>query len=324
MRPSGGSCILTLICTAFSGMTLAQEGPTTQPAMRPTSESPLRRADSDAQPTAPLQHPPPAPAENGGFLFWPAPAPLEGPISTDRPGFADTTYVMPRGRFNLELGYMYKEDSERGTRDRDHALAQTNFRIGLLDNLEIRTLWSGFSMTESEFDTTSRWAGRHIRASDHDDGAGDMTLGLRTQLLENEGLAPDLTFLTDLSIPVGSSGKTAGDVVPDVRLAYGWALTDKLRLYGVGIAAVPVSEGERFFQAAGSAGLCYAWTDRLVTFVEYYGIFPGGKDEDCSHNADGGFAFLLSDNCQLDFSAGVGLNEQAPDYFVGIGISFRW
>jgi hypothetical protein len=231
---------------------------------------------------------------------------------------------MPRGYLQLELGYTYTEDSEAGTLTRDHAFAQTNFRVGLLDNLEFRTLWSGYSLTETEFDTTSRWAGRHIRATDHDDGAGDITLGLRTQLLKNDGLVPDLTFLTDLSIPLGSSSKTAGDVVPDVRLAYGWALTEKLRLYGVAVAAAPVADGDRFFQAAGSAGLSYAWTDRFGTFLEYYGIFPGGKEEDCSHNLDGGFAVLLSDSCQLDFSAGVGLNEQAPDYFVGVGISFRW
>jgi len=299
----------------------AAESAATQPTTQPAMESPFRLQYSES--TA-ASAPSTAATPTSGFLFWPTPAPLEGTIATDRPGFADTTFVVPRGHFQLELGYTYTDDSEVGTRARDHAFAQTNLRIGLLDNLEFRTLWSGYSMTETEFETTSRWAGRHIRATDRDDGAGDMTLGLRTQLLKNDGLVPDLTFLTDLSIPVGTNSKTAGDVVPDVRLAYGWALTEKLRLYGVGIAAVPVSDGERFFQAAGSAGLSYAWTDRFGTFVEYYGIFPGRKDEDCAHNLDGGFAFLLSDNCQLDFSAGVGLNEQAPDYFVGIGISFRW
>jgi hypothetical protein len=260
----------------------------------------------------------------GGFLFWPSPAPLEGPLGTDRPGFADTTAVMPRGHVQLELGYTFTSDNENTDTSWDHSVAQSNLRIGVLDNLEFRTLWSGFSMTESEFDTESARTGRRYRANDHDDGAGDMTFGLRTQLLKNDGWVPDLSLLVNLSAPVGTSSKTSGDVVPDVRLAYGWALTDKLRLYGVGIAAANVSDGDRFFQASGSAGLSYALTDRLGAFIEYYGIFPAGKDEDCAHNADGGFSFLITDNCQLDFSAGIGLNEQAPDYFVGMGISFRW
>lgn len=135
---------------------------------------------------------------------------------------------------------------------------------------------------------------------------------------------PDQTLLVNMSIPLGPDNKTAGDVVPDARLAYGWALTEKLRVYGVGIIAAGVNDSGHYPQAAGSAGLSYAITDRIGTFVEYYGIFPGRENEDCAHNADGGVAILLNDNCQLDFSAGLGLNEQAADYFLGMGSSFRW
>lgn len=312
-----------LINLTSMSVALAQQGtetPATQPATRPASDLYFELDDSNGEPSAVWR----ASAGKGEFHFWPNSATLEGSISTDRPGFADTTSVLPRGHFQLELGYTCTGDGGNGVRIRDHAFAQTNLRIGLFDNLELRTLWNGFSATESQFIAESPRTGRRFHATDHDDGAADMTIGLRTQLLKNDGLVPDLSVLTNLSIPVGSLSKTAGDVVPDLRLAYGWALTDKLRLYGVGIAAVPRSDGVRFFQAAGSAGLSYAWSDRLGTFVEYYGIFPGRKDEDCALNLDGGFVFLLSDNCQLDFSAGVGLNEQAPDTFVGVGISFRW
>lgn len=266
---------------------------------------------------------PSEPEESGGFFCWPEPAKLTGSLATDRPGFADTTSVMPRGHAQLELGYTYTFDSEERTRSMDHTIGQTNLRIGLFDNLELRTLWNGFSMTETDFDAESR-AGRRYRATDHNDGAGDMTLGLRTQLVKNDGFIPDLTLLTNMSIPVGTDNKTAGDVVPDARLAYGWALSDKLRLYGVGIIAAGVHPTGHFPQASGSMGLSYAVTSRVGTFVEYYGIFPGRENEDCSHNADGGVTFLINDNCQLDFSAGLGLNEQAPDYFLGMGIAFRW
>ncbi|HRX86106.1 MAG TPA: transporter [Phycisphaerae bacterium] len=264
-----------------------------------------------------------SPAREGLFrLTWRPP--VEGALATDRPGFADTTVVLPPGYLQLELGYTYTYDSESDIHARDHALSQLNLRFGLLDNLEIRTLWSGYSMSEVEFTAESPRTGRRYRTADHDDGASDMVLGLRTQLLKNDGLVPDLTFLGNLAIPVGGDSKSAGAVVPDVRLAYGWLLTERLRLYGVGIAAAPVSDGERFFQAAGSAGLSYAWTDRLSSFVEYYGICPARRESDCAHTADGGFAFLINDNMQIDFSAGVGLNEEAPDYLVGIGVAFRW
>lgn len=250
--------------------------------------------------------------------------PVKGPLSTDRPGFADTTAVMPQGHLQLELGYTYTNDDENGDERRDHTIGQANLRFGLLENLELRTLWSGYSMTETEFDSTSRWAGRHTRETDHDDGAGDMALGLRTQILRNDGLVPDLSLLTDLSIPVGSDSKSAGDVVPDFRMAYGWALTKKLRVYGVGVAAGAVDAEGTYFQGAASAALSYALSDRFGSFVEYYGIYPSGRDSDSAHHADGGITILVNDNVQVDFSAGVGLNEQAPDYFVGFGVSLRF
>lgn len=231
---------------------------------------------------------------------------------------------MPRGHVQLEMGYTFTSDSERSDHYRDHAFGQTNFRVGLMENLELRLLWGGFSTTRFDSIAESSHTGRRYRSVDHVDGATDMVVGIRTQLLKNDGLVPDLTFLANMSLPVGSGSKSSGDVVPDVRLAYGWALSDKMRLYGVGIAAAPISEGSRYFQASGSLGVSYAWTERVGTFIEYYGTYPGGKDQDCAHSADGGFSILLSDNCQLDFSAGIGLNEQAPDYFLGAGLSFRW
>ncbi len=259
---------------------------------------------------------PPAPASDAGFFVWPNPAAVVGALSTDRPGFADSTTLMPRGHLQLELGYTFTQDQEDGVRTRDHAIAQTNLRAGLRNDLELRLLWNGLSATETS--TT-----RGVRETEHDDGAGDITVGVRAKLLENDGLVPDLAALVNLSIPVGASTKSAGEVVPDLRLAYGWALTESLRLYGVAIAAAAVDDEGRFLQGAGSAGLSWGLTDDIGTFVEYFGIFQEGRGGP-SHNLDGGFTFVLSDDVQLDASAGVGLNQQAPDFFVGTGLSLRW
>lgn len=35
-------------------------------------------------------------------------------------------------------------------------------------------------------------------------------------------------------------------------------------------------------------------------------------------------AVIDDDDLQLDVSAGVGLNEKAPDFFLGMGVSLRW
>ncbi len=39
---------------------------------------------------------------------------------------------------------------------------------------------------------------------------------------------------------------------------------------------------------------------------------------------DGGFTYLVRDTLQLDVAAGVGLSDEADDWFVGIGVSARF
>ena len=39
---------------------------------------------------------------------------------------------------------------------------------------------------------------------------------------------------------------------------------------------------------------------------------------------DGGFTLLLNNDVQWDVRAGVGLNDNADDYFAGMGLSLRF
>ena len=38
---------------------------------------------------------------------------------------------------------------------------------------------------------------------------------------------------------------------------------------------------------------------------------------------EGGFTFLVNEDLQLDVSAGAGLNDAAPDFFVAAGVAWR-
>ena len=41
------------------------------------------------------------------------------------------------------------------------------------------------------------------------------------------------------------------------------------------------------------------------------------------HYLDGGLTFLLTDDLQLDWRAGFGLNDASDDFFTGVGFVFR-
>jgi hypothetical protein len=60
----------------------------------------------------------------------------------------------------------------------------------------------------------------------------------------------------------------------------------------------------------------------LGLFAEVYGFVT--EDEDADHRLDAGVTFLITDQLQLDAAAGMGITANAPDAFVGCGISWRF
>ena len=259
------------------------------------------------------------------FFVWPEPAKLEGPLSTDRPGFSDTAFLVPRGHAHIEMGHIYSYDQEKRSETQSHLVAGTSLRVGLLDEFELRVKWSGMSLTESKFPDVSS-AGRHFKNHQHDDGATDMSVGFKTPLLKHTDTnhLPNVSMVPALSLPTGTDNKTTGDVDPSFELAWNYPLSDKFVLYGVGsIASISDAQG-RFAQAAGSLAGCYTVNSELSFFLEYFGVYPNTRDTDCQHNINGGPVFLITDNIQLDVGIGMGLNEEAPDFFINWGLSIRF
>ena len=65
-----------------------------------------------------------------------------------------------------------------------------------------------------------------------------------------------------------------------------------------------------------------ALSERVGGFVELYGFAPVHDKAD--HRFDGGLTCLLNNDLMIDLSAGVGLTNNAPDYFVSLGLSCRF
>jgi len=72
-----------------------------------------------------------------------------------------------------------------------------------------------------------------------------------------------------------------------------------------------------------SAVLGIGASDRLGLFVELFGAFGLRDDRPAAHALDGGLTVLLRDGLQLDASAGVGLDDDAREWFVASGLSVR-
>jgi hypothetical protein len=333
------SCVVSVL--ALASAAFAQHvHPSTQPAQEATSQP-----AATSQPTATSQPAPTSqPAAESSqscidprllrafdlrqpsreFLFWPQPAPLEGNISTERPGFSDSAVLMPRGHVQLETGYTYTYDHVRPrTNISNHTLPEFELRTGVTDALELRVKWTGYSATDTLFVDQGR-SGLHYWHRDHDDGWTDMSVGIKTPLLQQKGLIPNLAILPSLSIPTGSASKSTRNADFSLSLPWNYNITDKLVLYGDVILAIPTDAEGHWFQTSASTGVCYQLTDRLSWFFEYYGYYPSARGTDCQHNINTGPILLLTKNTQLDFRVGMGLNDEAPDLFTGVGFSVRF
>ena len=248
--------------------------------------------------------------------------PMAEPLITDRPDFTESTDAVPAGHFQLEAGYTFTYDREHKDRVSDHTAPEFLLRIGVIDDVELRLGWQGYSWTENQFVTRTR-AGRRVTGEDWTDGAHDLSIGFKLKLLEQEGLVPHFGILASMNIPMGSDVVSPGDVEPGAILLWAYDLTDGVALAGnVGFASL-TGGGERFFQTSASISLAVALTERLGGYVEYYGLYPNAEDTDAAHTLNAGLTFLINNNFQIDWRIGGGLNEEADDFFTGVGFAWR-
>lgn len=274
-------------------------------------------AATESSQETPAESPPPS----TGFFGLPA-APIDDDLVTDRPDFTESALAVPRGRGQLEIGYTYTYDSGGGTRTHDHTYPEALLRLGLVDNVELRLSWSGWSHTEAmhKVRIDDRWT----RVESRSDGCNDVGIGFKFHLLEQRGLRPELGVILETSLPTGADELSSDDVDPAVKWLWSYDLTDRLAVAGNLNFAVPTSEHGRYFETSASLTLAASLTDRLGSYVEYFGFYPSDRGQSDAHYLNGGFTFLITNNLQADIRVGMGLNEEADDLFSGIGMAWRF
>ena len=242
---------------------------------------------------------------------------LDQPLQTDRPNFTSTSVTVGKGVTQLEFGYTFACDSPTELmKVSDQALGEFLYRRGILAEwFEFRLGFSPLQQTEQlgSFQNTTA-------------GSEDLYTALQFALTPQAGILPESALIVQMSLPTGSTAFTSNQIEPGVNWVYAWKLNDFISLSGS-------TQGNRSFdgnhrsylEMAQSWNVNYTLTKQLSAFTEWFALIPcGANTEQTEHYFDGGFTYLINNNLQLDFSAGVGLNEAAIDYFVGAGCSIRF
>lgn len=238
---------------------------------------------------------------------------LDAPLVTDRPDFTEASSTVGLGVAQLEIGYTYSFDNDGTDQVIGHSYAEPLLRYGMLaDWLELRVGWNYFTEKLNGNETS---------------GSEDLYLGFKIGLTPQEGILPEMALIPQMTVPTGANSFTSDEVLPGANWIYGWAINDVLGTAGSTQfnRAIDGGTGEAYTEWAQSWTVALALTDVVGMYTEWFALMPHSAESvETEHYLNGGFTLLVSNDIQWDIRAGVGLNDDSEDYFVGTGLSLRF
>jgi hypothetical protein len=239
-------------------------------------------------------------------------------INPDRPGIADGSTVIGRGRIQVEAGFQQEFRKSDGHTDSTRFLPAL-LRIGLSDRWEARV--EGNTYTRFE-DTTDGVAPNHAS------GFAPVSLGAKFHIHDGDGFhQPSLGAILRAFPASGSGGYSTHLVTGDLRLAGDWDITPRVSLNpNVGIASYEDDNGRRF--ATGLFALTVTGFNEAKTlspFIDAGVQTAEGRDAGSSIILDAGLGYIVGHTVQLDISGGIGPHGNTPpNRFIAAGISVRF
>lgn len=230
-------------------------------------------------------------------------------IITDRPDQTEASAIVPKGGLQVELGTQIENDVVQNVKVTNYTYTTALIKYGVNEHFELRLV--------------SEFLGERTRYNESNvnkvTGISPLALGVKIKLADENRIWPQTSFMGHINLKSGSSEFAPDYTAADFRFTFDHTLSKKLFFsYNVGAEWNGKTPDATFLY---TVVLCYLITDRLTTFIESYSFFPEEKHAD--HRLDGGFMYKITPVVQWDISAGLGLNDAAPDSFISTGISFR-
>ena len=256
---------------------------------------------------------------------------LDEPLVTDRPDFTESSVAVGRGVVQVEFGYTFTSSTSEGVTVRTQTVGEQLLRAGFYaDWLEFRLgMIPGLLMDSiDDFDFSFPIAFEQTKSagvSHSTAGLTDLYTGLKIALVPQEGLLPEMAVIPQMNIPTGSASFSSDKFQPGVNLVYGWTLDDTFATGGsTQVNRSFDDSGDDYPEWAQSWTVACGLSDGLGAFAEWFAFFPRGTDTaGAQQYLNGGLAWAITDDFQFDIRVGFGLNDEADDFFIGSGFSFR-
>jgi len=226
-------------------------------------------------------------------------------ITADRPGMSTPPSIVGAKSIQFESGFSFEKITSGNTVQENILYNTTLVRYGINKYAEIR-LQTDYAQEKT--DSTNLI------------GLNPLTLGTKILVAKGNKILPFTSLFVNLTLPwVGNKNFRPGNLAPSFYLLMQNNITDKLNLcYNIGI------QYDGFTSIASKfAAIClgYNFTEKLSGFLENYNWFS--RNTDGANFIDGGFAYLVSKNLQLDLSGNLNLRDFRNYYMTNFGVSWR-
>jgi hypothetical protein len=228
----------------------------------------------------------------------------EAPIETDRPDTTNSSVVVPLGSLQSENG------ADVAGQGGNHSFAgsESRLRFGIAPCLEVLVDLPSYLAVNGSHTTAlvSGWS--------------DVAPALKWQISPAPGNF-DLSAVFGAALPTGKAALAGPGVQPYLQFPWSKELGGGLSLTGMLTFFTHPADPQNKLTTETTFALDKELNESLEVFAEYIGDFPdaGGSRQ----MANSGVLWRVTKTQQLDMHVGVGLNNNAPNFAVGLGYSFR-
>ena len=238
-------------------------------------------------------------------------------IKTDRPDQKESAATTPARYWQIELGGLFEADKSGSYTQRNMLMPTMLTKYGISNTVELRLITELAGMEQTVLQKTSFTS-----------GFKPVIVGFKVNLFQENRMKfiPKTSFIGHMGISrLSSDFFETNRSFPQFRFLMEHTLSKKTSLgYNLGMewngfsnnpsSLYTLSLAHDLGKGFGAFGEVFGYFTRYDLYNKIIG----------DHRVDGGFTYLLNHNFQFDASGGLGLTANAPDYFLSIGISFRF
>ena len=246
-------------------------------------------------------------------------------FSPDRPTKITSPFTIDAGRLDIESDLVsYLRSDVQGITDRSFEVTDPTLKLGVLSNVDLEMTLNGDEFVREVPDTSPR-KGRSLN------GFGDIYFRAKVNVIGNDGGDVALSFAPYVKLPANDAASRAlGDGVVEG----GGFVTAQVKLpkdFTLGLQSeVDALEGGndslRHANFVNIVALTHAvpGIKNLSASAEFFSSVSSDRYTPTFYTADFGLAYLIKPSTQLDVGTNIGLNRDAPNLQVYVGISQRF